>query len=140
MMRLFGKKTIPLGLLDEKNAEVIWKGRKDFPDNEFLRSLSISLPRLPASTVEETFGVVGRELRHTISWADAYIQTEIQILIEDFVNAEKHFEILILKSLERAEINVLFKLSTSGIEGSTRYGIAWRRTDDDGDDLYFCRE
>jgi hypothetical protein len=88
-------------------------------------------PRKCGRTVTE------RNFRHAVSWANAYVFTEVEQVIDEFLGERTTFETTFLMSNDKSEANIIFKLGTIGVAGGTHYRIGWKKIETDS---FWCFE
>ena len=123
--------------LNEESDEVVWKGQLRRPTHDQIEAYLKGLFVRPFDAAGHPPFTVYKTLNHAIRWMDGFIDIEYSDLKESFANASKTFQILVIRSSDHAEIDIVFRLSTLGHPGYTQYRIAARRVEAD---LFACNE
>jgi hypothetical protein len=85
---------------------------------------------------EDLSNYVIRDKRHATSWFVNYVQTEIESLDEEFVNADQGYSFSFDMEEGNKSLRFIFMLDTKGVEGSTEYFISVRKHKD----YFACKE
>lgn len=134
-MKLIGKK---IGLLSETlNDKVLWQGKNSTPPIEVIKKSTSSLIKrsfIIKPLQSDLFELSNVKL---LDWIGHYIENEKAELEGQFLAPNKYFNTLLLQSDDKAELNLMFRLMTVGVEGWTGYRISWVRN---RNDLFTCKE
>lgn len=125
-----------LGHLSD-NDQTVWEGKHERPADSFLSHWLLDLSVKPFRNGKDPQLTVYKNTMHAVRWLENFIDVEYKDLMESFCTPEKYFQIKVLRSLDKSEINIVFKLRTLGLGGSTSYRIAARRVEQD---LFACHE
>lgn len=115
-----------IGYLDEKSDDVVLERGKSTPAASALKHLSARL-KVGAIGYRDRKAATIRDVDEVAQWANSFARDELEILQSEFSNDEKDFEVLLVRSRDECELNLIFQLSTVGHSGWTQYRIAWRR-------------
>jgi hypothetical protein len=115
-----------IGFLDD-SSEVIFQSfykEREVPNfnqiTSMLRVRKFLLNHIPKF-------IVLRDAETTISWLEWYYKLQISLFEKMNYDSSKSFQITIVISSDKSEINIIFRILTIGIKGYTQYRIGFRK-------------
>lgn len=103
--------------------------------HERVRTLFLDLRETRLSWLAKQ-NYVFRSLSHATTWAHGFVLTEANELDAEFVSSSKAYRVVVISDPEKKFAKIVFRLTTTGLDGWTQYGITVRKVGG----YYACEE